>query len=159
MSIEGGHGNLLTADVDALVNPVNTVGVMGKGLALQFRKAFPEAFTSYAQACKAGEVVVGRMHIVRRLTSPHFLVNFPTKKHWRQPSQLAYVRDGLRDLIHQIRILQIGSIAVPPLGCGNGGLSWAEVKPLMIEAFDQVPDVRAIVFEPGTSTIDTVTTS
>jgi len=149
MSIERGQGNLLTADVDALVNTVNTEGVMGKGLALQFRKAFPEAFTSYEQACKAGEVVVGRMHIVRRLTSPRFIVNFPTKKHWRQPSQLAYVRDGLRDLIQQIRILRIGSIAVPPLGCGNGGLSWAEVKPLIIAAFAEVPDVRAIIFEPS----------
>lgn len=155
MSIERGHGNLLTADVDALVNPVNTVGVMGKGLALQFRKAFPEAFTSYAQACKAGEVVVGRMHIVQRLTSPRIIVNFPTKQHWRQPSQLAYVRDGLRDLIQQIRTLQIRSIAVPPLGCGNGGLDWVVVKPLIIAAFAEVPDVRAVIFEPGTSTVTT----
>lgn len=149
MSIERGQGNLLTADVDALVNTVNTEGVMGKGLALQFRKAFPEAFASYEQACKAGEVVVGRMHIVRRLTSPRIIVNFPTKKHWRQPSQLAYVRDGLRDLIQQIRTLQIRSIAVPPLGCGNGGLSWTEVKPLIIAAFAEVPDVRAVIFEPS----------
>lgn len=149
MSIERGHGDLLAADVDALVNTVNTVGVMGKGLALQVRKAFPEVFASYQQACKAGEVVVGRMHIVRRPTAPRFIVNFPTKQHWRQPSQLAYVRDGLRDLIHQIRVLQIASIAVPPLGCRLGGLDWAEVKPLIIAAFAEVPDVRAVVFEPS----------
>ena len=149
MSIERGNGDLLAADVDALVNTVNTVGVMGKGLALQVRKAFPEVFASYQQACKAGEVVVGRMHIVRRPTAPRFIVNFPTKQHWRQPSQLAYVRDGLRDLIHQIRVLQIASIAMPPLGCGLGGLDWAEVKPLIIAAFAEVPDVRAVVFEPS----------
>ncbi|MEZ4402777.1 MAG: macro domain-containing protein [Kofleriaceae bacterium] len=155
MGIERGHGNLLTADVEALVNPVNTVGVMGKGLALQFREAFPEAFTVYAQACKVGEVVVGRMHIVQRQASPRIIVNFPTKEHWRRPSQLAYVRDGLRDLILQIQTLRIRSIAVPPLGCGNGGLDWAEVKPLIVAAFAEVPDVRAVVFEPGTSTVVT----
>lgn len=98
MPIERGQGNLLTADVDALVNTVNTVGVMGKGLALQFKKAFPEAFREYEAACKANGVEPGRMHVVQRLASPRFIVNFPTKKHWRQPSKVVYVRDGLRDL-------------------------------------------------------------
>lgn len=149
MTIERGQGNLLTADVDALVNTVNTEGVMGKGLALQFRKAFPEAFTSYEQACKAGTVEVGRMHVVRRLASPRFIVNFPTKKHWRQPSKLSYVRDGLRDLVAQVRALGIKSIALPPLGCGNGGLEWAEVKPLIVAAFMEVPEVRVVLFEPS----------
>lgn len=151
MAIERGTGNLLTTDVDALVNPVNTEGVMGKGLALQFKKAFPDAFTSYERACKAGEVVVGRMHVVSRLASPRYIFNFPTKKTWRQPSKLEYVREGLNDLIAQVRRLGISSIAVPPLGCGNGGLSWSEVEPLIVEAFAGVPDVRALVFAPGSS--------
>ena len=99
MSIERGHGNLLTAEVDALVNTVNTDGVMGKGLALQFKKAFPDAFKSYERACKAGDVDVGRMHIVQRLTAPQFIINFPTKKHWRNPSRLEWVESGLADLV------------------------------------------------------------
>jgi len=105
MSIERGTGNLLKADVDALVNTVNTVGVMGKGLALQFKKAFPESFADYERACEAGEVVTGRMHVVKRLASPKYIINFPTKKHWRHPSKLEYVRDGLRDLVAKTREL------------------------------------------------------
>src|SRR6185295_9008030 len=112
MPVERGKENLLAADVDALVNTVNTEGVMGKGLALQFKKAFPESFTSYERACKAGEVVPGRMHIVQRLASPRFIINFPTKKHWRNPSKLEYIRDGLRDLVVHVRRLGIESIAI-----------------------------------------------
>jgi O-acetyl-ADP-ribose deacetylase (regulator of RNase III) len=149
MAMERGTGNLLAADVDALVNTVNTDGVMGKGLALQFKKAFPENFASYERACKAGEVVTGRMHVVTRLASPRFIINFPTKKHWRHPSKLEYVRDGLRDLVAQVRALGIESLAVPPLGCGNGGLQWASVKPLIVEAFAALPDVRVVLFEPS----------
>ncbi len=148
MTIEPGTGNLLTANVDALVNTVNTQGVMGKGLALQFKKAFPEAFQSYERACKAGEVVPGKMHVVRRLTAPRFIINFPTKKHWRHPSKLEYVRDGLRDLVDQVRALEIHSIAIPPLGCGHGGLAWSDVRPLIERAFSEMPDVRVLLFEP-----------
>jgi O-acetyl-ADP-ribose deacetylase (regulator of RNase III) len=121
--IERCHGDLLAAAVDALVNPVNTVGVMGKGLALQVKKALPEVFAAYARACTAGEVVVGRMHIVRRQAPPRFVLNFPTKEHWRQPSKLAYIHGGLRDLVDRVRELEIQSIAVPPLGGGLGGLA------------------------------------
>lgn len=149
MAIERGKGNLLTADVAALVNPVNTEGVMGKGLALQFKKAFPENFASYERACKAGEVKTGQMHIVQRLASPRFIINFPTKRHWRLPSKLEYVRDGLRDLVAQVKLLSIASIAVPPLGCGNGGLEWSAVRPLIVEAFASAPDVRVVLFEPA----------
>ncbi len=148
MTIELGTGNLLTADVDALVNTVNTQGVMGKGLALQFKKAFPEAFTSYEQACKDGEIETGRMHIVRRLASPRYIINFPTKKHWRHPSKLEYVQTGLADLIEQVRVLGIGSIAMPPLGCGHGGLDWNDVRPLVEQAFAAVPSVRVVLYEP-----------
>jgi len=149
MTIERGQGNLLTADVDALVNPVNTVGVMGKGLALQFKKAFPENFAAYERACRAGEVETGRMHIVQRLTPPRLLINFPTKQHWRLPSKLEYVRDGLQDLVEQVRRLEVRSIAIPPLGCGNGGLDWADVRPLIVAAFEALPDVRVLLFEPS----------
>jgi O-acetyl-ADP-ribose deacetylase (regulator of RNase III) len=149
VAIESGQGNLLTAETDALVNTVNTVGVMGKGLALQFKKAFPEAFSEYERACKAGEVEPGRVHIVLRLASPRFIINFPTKKHWRQPSKLEYIRDGLRDLVGHVRELGIESIAIPPLGCGNGGLAWQDVRRLIVDAFSAVPDVRVVLFEPG----------
>ena len=149
--IELGTGSLLDADVDAFVNTVNTVGVMGKGLALQFKKAFPEAAAAYERACKAGEVQVGRMLVVPRLAAPHFIINFPTKKHWRQPSKLEYVRTGLLDLAAQVRRLRIRSLAIPPLGCGNGGLDWAEVRPLIVQCFESMPDVRVVLFEPQTT--------
>lgn len=148
MTIVRGTGNLIEADVDALVNTVNTQGVMGKGLALQFKKAFPDAFRSYERACKAGEVVPGKMHIVRRLTAPRFIINFPTKKHWRNPSKLEYIRDGVGDLVEQVRALEIRSIAIPPLGCGHGGLDWADVKPIIERAFAELPDVRVLLYEP-----------
>lgn len=146
---ERGQGNLLRAEVDALVNTVNTVGVMGKGLALQFKKAFPEAFREYERACEAGELEPGRMHVVQRLAAPRFIINFPTKKHWRQRSRLEYVRDGLEDLVAKVRELGIESIAIPPLGCGNGGLDWQQVRPLIVEAFEALPEVRVVLFEPG----------
>lgn len=148
MPIERGEGNLLTADVDALVNTVNTEGVMGKGLALQFKRAFPDAFKSYSEACKAGEVEVGEVHVVQRLVAPRFIINFPTKKHWRQPSKLAYVEEGLQDLVTKVKLNGISSIAIPPLGCGNGGLDWADVKPLILKAAEAMPEVRIVLFEP-----------
>lgn len=117
--LERAEGNLLQANVDALVNTVNTVGVMGKGIALQFKRAFPENFTAYARACKAGDVKVGRMFIVERLASPRYIINFPTKQHWSRPSKLEYVRDGLADLVEQVRVLGIRSIAIPPSAPGT----------------------------------------
>jgi O-acetyl-ADP-ribose deacetylase (regulator of RNase III) len=149
MPIERGQGNLLAADVDALVNTVNGEGVMGKGLALQFKRAFPDSFAAYRRACEAGEVVPGRMHVVQRLASPRFIINFPTKARWRHPSKLSYIRDGLRDLVAQVRALGITSIAVPPLGCGLGGLAWSDVRPLIIQAFEELPQVRVVLFEPA----------
>lgn len=151
MTIEPGKGNLLKADVDALVNTVNTKGVMGKGLALQFKKAFPEGFKEYARACKNGEVEPGQMHIVQRLESPKFIINFPTKRDWRQPSRIEYIKDGLVDLLRQIRRLGIKSIAIPPLGCGNGGLRWSDVRPLIIAALEPLEDLRVVLYEPGGS--------
>ena len=120
MTIERGEGDLLKADVEALVNPVNTRGVMGKGLALQFKKAFPEVFTAYARACRAGEVVVGKVFVVERVGTPRWIVCFPTKDDWRGASRLAWVRDGLVDLRREVEERGMRSIAVPALGCGLG---------------------------------------
>jgi len=149
MGVRIGSGNLLLADVDALVNTVNTKGVMGKGLALQFKKAFPDAFRSYEQDCKAGVVETGKMHVARRLADPYFIINFPTKKHWRNPSRMEYVQKGLDDLIETVKELKIRSIAIPPLGCGNGGLDWADVRPLIECSFSKLPDVDVLLYPPA----------
>lgn len=149
--IEMASGNLLDAPVEALVNTVNTVGVMGKGLALQFKRRFPRNFAIYEAACRRGEVVIGRMLVVssEHPGNPRFIINFPTKKHWRSPSELDYVRLGLRALVTEIRERQIRSIALPPLGCGNGGLRWGDVEPLIREALAAVPEVTALIFPPS----------
>ena len=142
-------GNLLTADADALVNTVNTVGVAGKGIALQFRQAYPENFRAYAQAAKRGEIVPGRMFTweTGQLGRPRFIINFPTKRHWRGNSRLKDIHDGLQDLVRCIEIHEIKSIAVPPLGCGNGGLDWADVHKLIVEALQSV-DVKVLLYPP-----------
>lgn len=144
------HGNLLEADVEALVNAVNTVGVMGKGIALQFRRAFPEMYDAYVRACKAGEVAVGRMHVwaTGAPTGPRYVVNFPTKKHWRSGSQLSYIDDGLVDLVRVIREHRIRSIAIPLLGAGHGGLDRAEVRPRIEAALGGLTDVDVRLYVP-----------
>ncbi len=149
--IERGTGNLLESDVEALVNTVNTVGVMGKGIALQFRKAFPENFRAYERACEAGEVVPGRMFIYDRksLENPRYIINFPTKRHWRGNSRIEDIKAGLESLVADVRRLRIRSIALPPLGCGHGGLDWSEVRPLIVSAFSGLPEVRVLIFAPG----------
>lgn len=148
--IELATGSIVDADADALVNTVNTVGVMGKGVALQFRQAFPDNYAAYKKACDANEVVTGRMFVYRRntLTPPFHIINFPTKQHWRQPSRLEYIDEGLADLVRVIRDEAIESIAVPPLGCGSGGLNWDDVRPRIQSALNQVPDTRVVLFEP-----------
>ena len=122
------RGNLLEAQVDALVNTVNEVGVMGKGIALMFREAYPESAREYQEAAKAGRIRVGQMHVTRNheLVGPRWIIDFPTKKHWRHPSRLEWIREGLRDLARVIGEYQIATIALPPLGCGNGGLEWTQ---------------------------------
>lgn len=146
--IEEGKGDLLRAEVDALVNTVNTQGVMGKGLALQFKRAFPAMFKEYKRACDAGDVRIGQMHVVRRTVAPRFIINFPTKDHWRQKSKLHDVREGLVDLVRQVQALGVESIAIPPLGCGLGGLDWPDVRGEIHQAFDELPGVRVILFAP-----------
>ncbi|MBB4854040.1 O-acetyl-ADP-ribose deacetylase (regulator of RNase III) [Mycobacteroides chelonae] len=146
-----GDGDLLESDTQALVNTVNCVGVMGKGIALQFKRRYPDTFTAYEKACKQGEVTVGSMFLTRtgHLDGPEYIINFPTKKHWRAPSQLSYIDDGLTDLIRVIREHRITSIAVPPLGAGNGGLDWSDVEPRLIAAFNEVPDVHVVLYPPA----------
>jgi O-acetyl-ADP-ribose deacetylase (regulator of RNase III) len=149
--IEFVAGNILEANVQAVVNTVNTVGIMGKGIALQFKKAYPEMFAEYEEACKRGEVETGKMHIYDRgnLFNPRFLINFPTKRHWKGKSKLVDIKTGLKDLVTKVRNLGITSIAIPPLGCGHGGLNWKDVKPLITEAFAALPEVRTLVYEPA----------
>lgn len=144
-------GNLLQANVEALVNTVNTVGVMGKGIALQFKEKFPENYTLYKQAAAEKKIDTGKMFIVptNRMDGVKWIINFPTKKHWRHPSKLAYVEEGLDDLIEQIRKSDIKSIALPPLGCGNGGLDWNIVKPIIAEKLSVLTDVDIVVYEPS----------
>lgn len=147
-------GDLLEADVDALVNTVNTVGVMGKGLALQFRRAYPAMYAAYKSAAKAGEVRLGRMHVwpTGTATGPRYIINFPTKRHWRSRSQIQDIDAGLEDLVRVVRDLGITSLAVPPLGCGNGGLDWREVEPRIRAALAPLgPDVRVLLFPPTTA--------
>jgi len=143
-------GDILKADVDAVVNTVNTVGVMGKGLALQFKRRYPDNFTMYKRACDAGDVQVGEMFVTQthQLSGPRLIVNFPTKKHWRADSRLEYIREGLKDLVRVIREESITSIAIPPLGAGNGGLNWMEVRPLVEAVLADLDDVRVEIFEP-----------
>jgi O-acetyl-ADP-ribose deacetylase (regulator of RNase III) len=147
------RGNLLDAQTEALVNTVNEVGVMGKGIALMFREAFPANSAAYEAACKEGEVRVGRMFVTenRALNGPRWIINFPTKKHWRHPSKLEWIRDGLADLQHVIENKHIKSIALPPLGCGNGGLEWSQVRSTIEAALSPLEDVNVIVFEPTTA--------
>ncbi len=149
--IELGRGNILEVEAEALVNTVNCVGVMGKGIALQFKRAFPHNYAAYRKACDAGDVAPGRMHVhaTSSLVGPRIIINFPTKRHWRNPSQLDDVTEGLRDLVWIVREHGIQSIAVPPLGCGNGGLDWAQVEPLIRKAFEPLETVRVILYTPG----------
>ena len=148
--IEVGKGNLLEAEVEALVNTVNCDGFMGKGIALQFKQAFPENFKAYQKACRAGEVVPGRMFVFDNgsLLHPRFIINFPTKKHWRSKSRIEDIESGLVALVEQIRQLEVRSIAVPPLGCGLGGLDWGDVGPRIEATFAELSHVRVVVFEP-----------
>jgi O-acetyl-ADP-ribose deacetylase (regulator of RNase III) len=143
-------GNLLDAQTEALVNTVNEVGVMGKGIALMFREAFPANTAAYEAACKEGTVRVGRMFVTENhsLNGPRWIINFPTKKHWRQPSKLEWVQDGLADLRRVIGEKQIKSIALPPLGCGNGGLDWTQVRTVIEAALSSLENVRVVVFAP-----------
>ena len=144
------QGNLLEAQAEALVNTVNEIGVMGKGIALMFREAFPDNTRAYEEACRRKAVRVGRMLVTENLAllGPRWIINFPTKKHWRHPSQLEWVQDGLKDLVCVVKENGIRSIALPPLGCGNGGLDWAQVRQEIEAALAELDNVDVVVFAP-----------
>ncbi|WP_221452761.1 macro domain-containing protein [Mucilaginibacter sp. FT3.2] len=146
-------GNLLDAKADALVNTVNTVGVMGKGIALQFKEAFLNNYKIYKDACKNGVVTTGELLVVKdqnAILGEKLIVNFPTKKHWKQPSRYEYIEAGLQELARYIDNNDIKSIALPPLGCGNGGLDWSIVKP-MIEKYLANSNADIYVYEPNSA--------
>lgn len=150
--IEITQGNLLEAPTEALVNTVNTVGVMGKGIALQFKQAYPEMFRAYKIACKANEVKLGKAHVFDMgglASGPRWIINFPTKGHWHAGSRKSDIESGLLDLVDTIKRLNIHSIAVPPLGCGLGGLDWTDIRPLIESTLGRLTDVRVLVFAPG----------
>lgn len=149
MTIIESHGNLLTAKADALVNTVNTVGVMGRGIAHQFKQAFPDNFKAYARACNVGEVKPGRMFVFETGEfRPRFIINFPTKRHWKGKAKLDDIRAGLVALVEEIAARRIKSIAVPPLGCGNGGLDWRVVRPIIVAALADLANVDVMLYGP-----------
>lgn len=143
-------GDILKEDAEALVNTVNCVGVMGRGIALQFKHIFPENFKAYEAACHREEVQPGRMFVfeTRSLTGPKYIINFPTKRHWRGKSRIEDVKSGLDALIKEIRERNIRSIAIPPLGSGLGGLDWGDVRVLIEKSLYDLEDVDVIIFEP-----------
>jgi O-acetyl-ADP-ribose deacetylase (regulator of RNase III) len=144
-------GDLLSSKAQALVNTVNTVGVMGKGIALQFKERFPHNFKVYKKACDSQDIHPGKMLVVHETTTldgEKIIVNFPTKTDWKQKSSYAYIESGLQDLVQVIKQERIRSIAIPPLGCGNGGLKWDKVKP-MIELYMSKVDIEVFVYEPN----------
>jgi O-acetyl-ADP-ribose deacetylase (regulator of RNase III) len=143
-------GNLLESPAVALVNTVNTVGVMGKGIALQFKKAFPHNFEVYKRACANGEVAIGKILAVEDrnlICGDKLILNLPTKTHWRLPSEYSYIEMGLVALRTYVISHQVKSLAIPPLGCGNGGLDWLKVKPMIADAMEGI-ELPIWVYEP-----------
>lgn len=152
MAVQIVKGDLLKQETDAIVNTVNCVGIMGKGIALQFKRKWPENFKAYEKACKAGQVRTGKMFVLDlgmlHNGKPEFIINFPTKNHWREKSKLSYIEEGLQDLVRVIREQNIKSIAIPPLGCGNGGLDWDVVRKLIEDSLSGI-DVDVRLFSPS----------
>ena len=149
--IEFTVGDILQADVEALVNPVNCVGVMGRGLALAFKAAFPGNFVAYERACARGDVLPGRMFVFAtgHLARPKYIINFPTKRHWREKSRIEDIEAGLGALRDEVERLEIRSIAVPALGAGLGGLAWGMARKRIESALADLPNTRVTVFEPS----------
>lgn len=146
-------GNILESESEALVNTVNTVGIMGKGIALAFRKTFPTVYDEYLLAVKNDEIKIGIVQLIdTKSIAPKYVINFPTKKHWKQPSKLDYIENGLKNLVKVVCYHNIKSISIPPLGCGNGKLDWRDVKPLMLKYFAPLQDkIEIVIYEPGYS--------
>ena len=154
--IEFKTGDILAEQAEALVNTVNCVGVMGRGIALQFKRAFPENFKAYAARCKRHEMQPGRVFVFETsgMLPPRYIINFPTKRHWRGKSRIEDVESGLASLAEEIRVLGIRSISIPPLGSGLGGLNWPEVRARMQSALAEFEEVKIVIFEPGGGAVD-----
>lgn len=153
MAITFKKGDMFNEQVQAVVNTVNCVGVMGKGVALEFKNRWPANFKAYKKLCDTKELAPGQMFVfdTKELFAsegPRYLVNFPTKAHWRSKSKISYVEDGLDALVKAILEHGIKSIAIPPLGCGNGGLDWADVRPLIVSKLEDLQDVEIVIFPP-----------
>lgn len=144
-------GDILKEDAEALINTVNCEGVMGRGIALQFKNAFPENFKAYAAACKRGEVQPGNMFVFQtgKMVNPQFIINFPTKRKWRNKSRMADIESGLKALVETLCQYGIRSVAIPPLGCGLGGLSWTSVKSHIEAALKSQENIQIVVYEPS----------
>ncbi len=149
--IEYKTGDILAEEAEALVNTVNCVGVMGRGIALQFKRAFPENFKAYATQCKRNEMRPGRVFVFETgdMLFPRYIINFPTKRHWRGKSRMEDIESGLVSLVEEIRSHGIRSIAIPPLGSGLGGLNWPAVRRILQKTLEQLDCVRVVIFEPG----------
>jgi O-acetyl-ADP-ribose deacetylase (regulator of RNase III) len=151
-------GNILESNARALVNTVNTVGVMGKGIALQFKNAFHNNYKAYSEACKKNELTVGKLFVTvdgNLSTGEKIIINFPTKMDWRKPSEYRFIEDGLDDLVSVIEKYQIQSIAIPPLGAGNGGLDWEKVKKIIERKLSHL-NVEIIVYEPTARIVEKI---
>jgi len=158
MPITYKHGDMFKTQADAIVNTVNCVGVMGKGVALEFKNRWPENFKEYKKLCDAKELRPGKVFIfdtgdMFNQPKPRYLINFPTKDHWRAKSKMPYIEDGLDDFVHQLKKLKIASVALPPLGCGNGGLPWSDVKAVIEAKLSCIDDIDFIVYAPKEETI------
>lgn len=155
MSIQYKSGNLFQEPTEAIVNTVNCVGVMGKGVALEFKKRWPENYKAYKILCDQKRLVTGKMFVFETSnlfeSKQRYLINFPTKAHWRSKSKLSYIEEGLDDFVIQIKKNGIKSVAIPPLGCGNGGLNWDDVRALIENKLENLSDVQCVVFPPNES--------
>jgi O-acetyl-ADP-ribose deacetylase (regulator of RNase III) len=145
------HGDILKADVEVLVNTVNCMGIMGRGIALQFSKAFPENSKVYKAACEKKQLHPGMMLVynLNRLENPRYVINFPTKRHWKGKSRIEDIESGLKALVEEVHKRNIHSIAIPSLGCGLGGLNWKQVRPMIEKAFEDLTNVKVLLYEPS----------
>ena len=153
--IEYQTGDILEADAQALVNSVNCMGVMGKGIALQFKQKFPQNFRRYEEVCKNDALKPGRVFVHDRGAlfsddqAQRYIVNVPTKTHWRLPSEIEYIEEGMQALVDEVQQRGITSVAIPPLGCGNGGLEWTHVEAIIRQQMQAVTDTRVVLYPPG----------
>lgn len=149
-------GNIFETDAQAIVNPVNCVGVMGAGLAARFKSFYPDMFEEYKQKCSSKWLRPGRVHVWKMPNTDRYIINFPTKTHWKEPSTMNYVNAGVGALITTMKVKNIHSVAIPALGCGLGGLQWEPVRDAIIAQFQQrAPDDIVFLYEPKTAVSST----